>query len=319
MCMGSSPLTRGKPGAGLELDLRPRLIPAHAGKTSSPPSWEPGRAAHPRSRGENFLIANVERKVDGSSPLTRGKHQTDRVRIHSRGLIPAHAGKTVAIEGGSLTYKAHPRSRGENAGVGELAERGAGSSPLTRGKRDRIGSCRYEARLIPAHAGKTLCRGWHCHGRGAHPRSRGENSPCTTSWLIRLGSSPLTRGKRGGGDPGVASGRLIPAHAGKTLCRGWHCHGRGAHPRSRGENGEAEIPEWRLDGSSPLTRGKRVERGANLIHIRLIPAHAGKTPSTCPADRRSRAHPRSRGENDEDASGGVGEAGSSPLTRGKPS
>ena len=135
--------------------------------------------------------------------------------------------------------------------------------------------------------------------------------------VARPGSSPLTRGKRGGGDPGVASGRLIPAHAGKTLCRGWHCHGRGAHPRSRGENGEAEIPEWRLDGSSPLTRGKRVERGANLIHIRLIPAHAGKTPSTCPADRRSRAHPRSRGENDEDASGGVGEAGSSPLTRGK--
>ena len=32
---GASPLTRGKPGAGLELDLRPRLIPAHAGKTSS--------------------------------------------------------------------------------------------------------------------------------------------------------------------------------------------------------------------------------------------------------------------------------------------
>ena len=32
---GSSQLTRGKPGAGLELDLRPRLIPAHAGKTSS--------------------------------------------------------------------------------------------------------------------------------------------------------------------------------------------------------------------------------------------------------------------------------------------
>ena len=30
----------------------------------------------------------------GSSPLTRGKHQTDRVGIHGGGLIPAHAGKT---------------------------------------------------------------------------------------------------------------------------------------------------------------------------------------------------------------------------------
>ena len=212
---------------------------------------------------------------------------------------------------------AHPRSRGENVIVSVLADTKRGSSPLTRGKRDRIGSCRYEARLIPAHAGKTLCRGWHCHGRGAHPRSRGENSPCTTSWLIRLGSSPLTRGKRHEvRGQGCAAG-LIPAHAGKT--GRWRSRSGvwTAHPRSRGENGEVEIPEWRLDGSSPLTRGKRVERGANLIHIRLIPAHAGKTPSTCPADRRSRAHPRSRGENDEDASGGVGEAGSSPLTRGK--
>ena len=91
---GSSPLTRGKRVPGEKVGYRSGLIPAHAGKTSSPPSWEPGRAAHPRSRGENFLIVNVERKVDGSSPLTRGKHQTDRVRIHSRGLIPAHAGKT---------------------------------------------------------------------------------------------------------------------------------------------------------------------------------------------------------------------------------
>ena len=135
--------------------------------------------------------------------------------------------------------------------------------------------------------------------------------------VARPGSSPLTRGKRGGGDPGVASGRLIPAHAGKTLCRGWHCHGRGAHPRSRGENGEAEIPEWRLDGSSPLTRGKRVERGANLIHIRLIPAHAGKTMRTRPAGLGRRAHPRSRGENRLDVLRHDQFAGSSPLTRGK--
>ena len=115
----------------------------------------------------------------------------------------------------------------------------------------------------------------------------------------------------------MASGRLIPAHAGKTLCRGWHCHGRGAHPRSRGENGEVEIPEWRLDGSSPLTRGKRVERGANLIHIRLIPAHAGKTAALERPARGDRAHPRSRGENLVLNTKGSDAEGSSPLTRGK--
>ena len=314
---GSSPLTRGKPGAGLELDLRPRLIPAHAGKTSSPPSWEPGRAAHPRSRGENFLIVNVERKVDGSSPLTRGKRSNGRSRRHRGRLIPAHAGKTVAIEGGSLTYKAHPRSRGENAGVGELAERGAGSSPLTRGKRDRIGSCRYEARLIPAHAGKTLCRGWHCHGRGAHPRSRGENSPCTTSWLIRLGSSPLTRGKRHEvRGQGCAAG-LIPAHAGKT--GRWRSRSGvwTAHPRSRGENALPGLALPRTRGSSPLTRGKRGGGDPGVASGRLIPAHAGKTSRARREPDPHTAHPRSRGENAVDLPSGSAIAGSSPLTRGK--
>ena len=173
--MGSSPLTRGKPGAGLELDLRPRLIPAHAGKTSSPPSWEPGRAAHPRSRGENFLIVNVERKVDGSSPLTRGKHQTDRVRIHSRGLIPAHAGKTSSPPSWEPGRAAHPRSRGENFLIVNVERKVDGSSPLTRGKHqtDRV---RIHSRgLIPAHAGKTQQWPQPSASGAAHPRSRGEN------------------------------------------------------------------------------------------------------------------------------------------------
>ena len=135
--------------------------------------------------------------------------------------------------------------------------------------------------------------------------------------VARPGSSPLTRGKRGGGDPGVASGRLIPAHAGKTLCRGWHCHGRGAHPRSRGENGEAEIPEWRLDGSSPLTRGKLCRTLERVSDGGLIPAHAGKTCRTFSTCSSLPAHPRSRGENSPSALPMMREAGSSPLTRGK--
>ena len=50
---GSSPLTRGKPGRRVEVDVNRRLIPAHAGKTA--PSYRGGTSssAHPRSRGEN--------------------------------------------------------------------------------------------------------------------------------------------------------------------------------------------------------------------------------------------------------------------------
>ena len=50
----------------------------------------------------------------------------------------------------------------------------------------------------------------------------------------------------------------------------------------------------------------------------LIPAHAGKTPRCCPGGPRTRAHPRSRGENGRTITGYRRRYGSSPLTRGKP-
>ena len=50
---GSSPLTRGKPVLLAAWCQTRRLIPAHAGKTSLRGTRVVGRAAHPRSRGEN--------------------------------------------------------------------------------------------------------------------------------------------------------------------------------------------------------------------------------------------------------------------------
>ena len=51
----------------------------------------------------------------GSSPLTRGKRRTRSWQQESRGLIPAHAGKTAEFFGAGDAGAAHPRSRGENA------------------------------------------------------------------------------------------------------------------------------------------------------------------------------------------------------------
>ncbi|ERH21014.1 hypothetical protein HMPREF1980_02430 [Actinomyces sp. oral taxon 172 str. F0311] len=71
-------------------------------------------------------------------------------------------------------------------------------------------------------------------------------------------------------------------------------------------------------GSSPLTRGKLTQLDLQIEQIGLIPAHAGKT-DRCPLARRVRpAHPRSRGENINDALQALLDEGSSPLTRGKP-
>ena len=133
-----------------------------------------------------------------------------------------------------------------------------------------------------------------------------------------MGSSPLTRGKRALCPLGGVEGGLIPAHAGKTVSHPGGGLLTRAHPRSRGENNDKKGRGCRMPGSSPLTRGKLgVERGDRFA-CRLIPAHAGKTPGSSKARQSSRAHPRSRGENPGGAHARACQAGSSPLTRGKP-
>ena len=51
--LGSSPLTRGKPGVAMTATKGCGLIPAHAGKTHAHPCGPARKRAHPRSRGEN--------------------------------------------------------------------------------------------------------------------------------------------------------------------------------------------------------------------------------------------------------------------------
>ena len=212
---------------------------------------------------------------------------------------------------------AHPRSRGENLNLGGVRPDMAGSSPLTRGKHSPRAGYSASRRLIPAHAGKTgLARRRPARAR-AHPRSRGENAFHAPHRGTGPGSSPLTRGKRETGRSDVSLIRLIPAHAGKTLrsarlsSPGW------AHPRSRGENSMVTVTRAGSRGSSPLTRGKLAVVLGSAHRRGLIPAHAGKTSIRSSRLPISRAHPRSRGENVMPVAAQIGQAGSSPLTRGK--
>ena len=147
--------------------------------------------------------------------------------------------------------------------------------------------------------------------------SRGKTSHCP---------SPLT-----------AAEGLIPAHTGKTHGRGLSLLGKkphprsrgenawdpatgasmGAHPRSRGQNRIRARSAISSAGSSPLTRGKPVSCGVVGTSHRLIPAHAGKTCPRWSAPTTRRAHPRSRGENHREASGGLGATELIPAHAGK--
>ena len=151
------------------------------------------------------------------SPLTPGKPPPRAVRGADLRLIPAHAGKTNRDSILGPKVAAHPRSRGENHGLSPGKSARLGSSPLTRGKRVASSGFGGEVGLIPAHAGKTAGVRRADQGDGAHPRSRGENAILLGVPFTTAGSSPLTRGKRVVVRANRLDGRLIPAHAGKTL------------------------------------------------------------------------------------------------------
>ena len=192
----------------------------------------------------------------------------------------------------------------------------AGSSPLARGTHPNSLSDHLWGGLIPARAGNTMTFSMRCAPSGAHPRSRGEHMTETTLKLTEAGSSPLARGTRAlrcsfGGLSG-----LIPARAGNTLVRTLFTRRSWAHPRSRGEHGTGCSAPSSVEGSSPLARGTRHLRRLRLRHIRLIPARAGNTCSCTRGRNGSWAHPRSRGEHNNDQAIITKLAGSSPLARG---
>ena len=172
----------------------------------------------------------------GSSPLTRGKPHGTLVHRDDCGLIPAHAGKTMEVVVNVAMGEAHPRSRGENIITDANPLSRHGSSPLTRGKRLLRSRISPRPGLIPAHAGKTTLLICGLRSSWAHPRSRGENTGPPSGKASPPGSSPLTRGKRGGRRKGQYVRGLIPAHAGKTLVD--------------------HVSDALALGSSPLTRGK---------------------------------------------------------------
>ena len=175
-----------------------------------------GSSAHPRSRGEHDLDAQIGKGGIGSSPLTRGAQLEKTISPRSRGLIPAHAGSTYGIDISEHNDGAHPRSRGEHDTEGLSSGQREGSSPLTRGARTPSPGQASSARLIPAHAGSTCESGSLGLIRPAHPRSRGEHFSARSSLTRANGSSPLTRGALGQGVHAVNGLRLIPAHAGST-------------------------------------------------------------------------------------------------------
>ena len=132
---GSSPRVRGKQSACSRSEARRRLIPARAGKTRPARPKGAARPAHPRACGENLVPSYRSQHREGSSPRVRGKRASRPSAPDPKGLIPARAGKTGALDPRPAPPRAHPRACGENSARAPAGSAHAGSSPRVRGKR----------------------------------------------------------------------------------------------------------------------------------------------------------------------------------------
>ena len=274
---GSSPRMRGKRRAVQGLPGGGRIIPAHAGQTSSSPSICQQRPDHPRACGANQAAGLNAGILGGSSPRMRGKHRVHRVRGRGIRIIPAHAGQTTVIGTKAHPFADHPRACGANLASRRFHHGLSGSSPRMRGKPARGLSRKGRPRIIPAHAGQTTWRSCAASNPADHPRACGANFQALPGKIGGFGSSPRMRGKLLAPHVERLTGRIIPAHAGQTPARSRRCRPWPDHPRACGANAGNGMNSDIAAGSSPRMRGKPGRNRQGIRCQRIIPAHAGQT------------------------------------------
>ena len=213
---GSPPRVRGKGRCARQVDRRPGITPACAGKSLNPRTTMPLRRDHPRVCGEKASACVAGLRRGGSPPRVRGKAGRPVLGQNAPGITPACAGKRRVCHRFLHPARDHPRVCGEKQ-KGAWAEGAVmGSPPRVRGKGSAMRTTRAGTRITPACAGKRLISQPDTGHRQDHPRVCGEkqrNYHTTPDWV---GSPPRVRGKAAG--PPVHKGHhgITPACAGKS-------------------------------------------------------------------------------------------------------
>ena len=171
-------------------------------------------------RGEHSAQSLADASMQGSSPHARGTLYSPHMAGDVKGIIPACAGNTSPLLFPCLSFRDHPRMRGEHPEVRCRGCECRGSSPHARGTPCipyPTGRC---TGIIPACAGNTswrydsTCQAWD------HPRMRGEHQILDHLQVRVTGSSPHARGTRSHVPAEQQAIGIIPACAGNTRA----CH-----------------------------------------------------------------------------------------------
>ncbi len=283
---GSSPRARGTQDHRSGDFLERRFIPAGAGNTCATRAVTRASPVHPRGRGEHREDGILLALTYGSSPQARGTQRRHAVTRPPVRIIPAGA-RNTALAGSAVLASAvhpragtgntpstrppgasrpvHPRARGEHRAAVLRHACSFGSSSRSRGTLQLLLRQCDLPRFIPALAGNT----WNSRKRArttpVHPHIRGEHEVFQRVGMADSGSSPRSRGTRGGRGHRARGGRFIPtlAGAGNTVRYSATRRSRTVHPRARGEH-------LILRAVTSVPRGSSPRSGEHSSHTTLI-------------------------------------------------
>ena len=308
---GEKMCRRATPSRGLGSSPRVR------GKADESAGLPGDEGDHPRGCGEKDSAPSTPKAAAGSSPRVRGKAPRRGGRLRPQRIIPAGAGKRVALGDGLRGAEDHPRGCGEKTTGAHLLANVGGSSPRVRGKVAAFLRSRGIWGIIPAGAGKSDNGIPQFDRVEDHPRGCGEKCGMPGTAPPGEGSSPRVRGKDKDFVALNLKLRIIPAGAGKSPSQGRR-HRRGRdHPRGCGEKGAPVTPRPFTGGSSPRVRGKDLPFLPGQARARIIPAGAGKSVFGAILPGAWRDHPRGCGEKATMSTTPRTMPGSSPRVRGK--
>ena len=152
---GSPPHTRGLHSRCFSGESLYRITPAYAGITSGLIQHMSMRRDHPRIRGEYIAGINVNQKVLGSPPHSRGLPAVDCFPDRCSSITPAYAGITNSLSRDAISVWDHPHIRGDYIQIKSFMLRRSGSPPHTRGLPAAVPFVNDVGRITPAYAGIT--------------------------------------------------------------------------------------------------------------------------------------------------------------------
>jgi hypothetical protein len=170
-----------------------------------------------------------------------------------------------------------------------------GTPPRAGERRHTVQSIHPVRRFTPACGGQTSSTSSRCALRADHPRVRGTDGLPVMFVYVLYGSPPRAGERQRLPVDAPRGDSITPACGGETCVGAASFPAISDHPRVRGRDLIAHLPNTPSVGSSPHAGERRGLRSPVCRHGRITPAYGGQTSTPRGTRTQSTDHPRVRG------------------------